>query len=309
MSLSLECSNWSQVPVLLPILQWGFPQCSTSVFLKLLHHTEAGKDWAQYELGECYMHGKGVIKDRSIAGAWYKKAADQGHLGAMASYGFFLRKGFPEKGILGFEEESMKYAIPAARRGHSAAQFSCAITSRINPQESLTWCLLAAAQGSPPSDSEMGIKCRFGLQDVRPSIFAAIFWFRRAATKGFPEAAVHLSECLIEAKITLFDGVPNIAGFSAIPEARFWSDTAVGLKDPRTGCAFESPKCFDLVLLWCTCCHTQASEDVALKRCSRCKAAGYCSKACQAEHWKLGHKIDCKNVDKCRVAYERKRWQ
>ena len=25
----------------------------------------------------------------------------------------------------------------------------------------------------------------------------------------------------------------------------------------------------------------------------RCKAAWYCSKECQTQHWKAGHKIDC----------------
>jgi TPR repeat protein len=155
----------------------------------------------------------------------------------------------------------------------------------------------------------MGSICRIGFGGVRPSIFAAIFWLRKAAIKGYPEAAVYLSECLIEAKLILFDGLPDIVGFSTIPEARFWAETAVGLIDPKTARAFESPEWFDWVLSSCACCRKQASDDVVLKRCSGCKAVGYCSKSCQSEHWKLGHKIDCKNVDKCREAYEQNRWQ
>jgi hypothetical protein len=32
----------------------------------------------------------------------------------------------------------------------------------------------------------------------------------------------------------------------------------------------------------------------ASKRCTRCKVARYCSTKCQAKHWKLGHKEDCR---------------
>src|SRR5689334_6850471 len=31
-----------------------------------------------------------------------------------------------------------------------------------------------------------------------------------------------------------------------------------------------------------------------LKKCSRCKQAAYCSVACQREHWRNGHRDDCK---------------
>ena len=30
-----------------------------------------------------------------------------------------------------------------------------------------------------------------------------------------------------------------------------------------------------------------------LRACSRCKVVSYCSKECQAAHWKLGHKAAC----------------
>lgn len=33
------------------------------------------------------------------------------------------------------------------------------------------------------------------------------------------------------------------------------------------------------------------------KKCSRCKQACYCSKECQLQHWKNGHKKECKAVN------------
>ena len=51
------------------------------------------------------------------------------------------------------------------------------------------------------------------------------------------------------------------------------------------------------------CAHSGAMEtargSVALKPCSRCKAAVYCGRECQAAHWKAGgHREVCKEGKK-----------
>ena len=45
---------------------------------------------------------------------------------------------------------------------------------------------------------------------------------------------------------------------------------------------------------YCANCGIASLEDKQLKQCARCKAVYYCSKKCQVEHWKAGHKVDCK---------------
>ena len=37
-------------------------------------------------------------------------------------------------------------------------------------------------------------------------------------------------------------------------------------------------------------------EHGRMKRCSRCKAKLYCSKECQVDHWKKGHKLNCQKA-------------
>ena len=44
----------------------------------------------------------------------------------------------------------------------------------------------------------------------------------------------------------------------------------------------------------CANCGIASQEDEQFKQCARCKAFHYCSKKCQVEHWKAGHKVDCK---------------
>jgi hypothetical protein len=44
----------------------------------------------------------------------------------------------------------------------------------------------------------------------------------------------------------------------------------------------------------CANCGIASQGDEQFKQCARCKAVYYCSKKCQVEHWKAGHKVDCK---------------
>jgi hypothetical protein len=44
----------------------------------------------------------------------------------------------------------------------------------------------------------------------------------------------------------------------------------------------------------CANCGQPSRDNKQLKACARCKAFHYCSKKCQVEHWKAGHKVDCK---------------
>ena len=43
----------------------------------------AGICWAQYYLGECYYHGRGVKKDKRQGIQWYQNSARQGHADAI----------------------------------------------------------------------------------------------------------------------------------------------------------------------------------------------------------------------------------
>ena len=46
----------------------------------------------------------------------------------------------------------------------------------------------------------------------------------------------------------------------------------------------------------CANCGKDALADEKFKQCSKCKSQWYCSKECQVEAWKAGHKKDCKRA-------------
>lgn len=59
------------------------------------------------------------------------------------------------------------------------------------------------------------------------------------------------------------------------------------------------PEFADTEMEMCNNCKItkHVSIDGRMKRCSRCKAKLYCSKECQRQDWKNGHKNYCKSVD------------
>jgi hypothetical protein len=46
-------------------------------------------------------------------------------------------------------------------------------------------------------------------------------------------------------------------------------------------------------VLGCAFCHKEPEEGVRFEKCSKCQALCYCSKDCQINHWRAGHKVVC----------------
>ena len=43
----------------------------------------------------------------------------------------------------------------------------------------------------------------------------------------------------------------------------------------------------------CACCGARATKQVPVKACTGCHRVAYCSRKCQASHWKKGHRKLC----------------
>jgi hypothetical protein len=69
----------------------GFAQAPD--FAETKKEADAGKAYAQYNLGVMYANGRGVLKVANEAAKWFHKAAVQGHAQAQADLGFMYYKG------------------------------------------------------------------------------------------------------------------------------------------------------------------------------------------------------------------------
>lgn len=90
---------------------------------EMLHLCKAAEDGdvkAQYDLGMCYVTGKGVSKDLPEAVKWFRKAAEQGHAGAQYILGGCYANG---KGVSQDYEEAVNWYSKAALQKVAGAQF------------------------------------------------------------------------------------------------------------------------------------------------------------------------------------------
>jgi MYND finger len=94
-----------------------------------------------------------------------------------------------------------------------------------------------------------------------------------------------------------FDGHGDIIGNSAIPEAHYWYRLYQEAAMARSIVPAAKPTWLEIVQ--CGCCAKKTRD---LQKCAICKSVGYCGKKCQTTHWKMGHKRDCKALDKWKAA-------
>jgi MYND finger len=168
----------------------------------------------------------------------------------------------------------------------------CGLYAEKGSDEATTWIYLAAAQGVPAAEGVLG-----GLCCETKSCFGAIYWLRKAALQDDPQSQDLLCTCLLKAKMVAYDDGMNPVGSSCFPEFVFWQDLYI-----KTMKRFGRPDDDSPMDHWyeqCGCCEKTVGEDGgSLKRCVNCKSIAYCDRDCQVKHWKMGHKSDCKSIDK-----------
>ncbi len=112
---------------------------------------EKGDADAQYNLGQAYTIGQGVDRDLAMAEQWLAKAAKQGHVRAIESYGLILFRN-------NRQAEAMPYIQAAAARGEPRAQYILGIAHFNGDLAEQDWVLayaymlLAAEAGLPQAD-------------------------------------------------------------------------------------------------------------------------------------------------------------
>lgn len=175
-------------------------------------HTAAVQNHApsEYELGWAYENGHGVTMDRGEAIRWYRRAAEQGHVTAQLRLGLVLPvDGRPERAPPSAEwEEGKRWLRLAAQQGHVAAQALISdyegspLGSFLEEggdvkqwwKTAVDWFVQSADRGDREAavwlarlirDNHLDgwVEEDHGRDRAQP-----IYWFRRAAELGQPEA-------------------------------------------------------------------------------------------------------------------------
>jgi len=138
----------------------------------------------QYNVAWIFFEGDGVRKNLLKAFKWWRKAAAQGHVGAMAAVGDCYSNG---EGVKRDREEAAEWYIKAAHQGHANVQlklsalYSLGRGVRKDEVEAEKWCMKAAEQGNVGAQYMMGLSYYSSKQD-------RVKWFRKAAEQGYGDA-------------------------------------------------------------------------------------------------------------------------
>lgn len=145
-----------------------------------------GYDVAQYNLGYCYMHGRGCVKDVIECVKWFSKAAEQGHSNAQYMLAYCYEQ--LDNGMHDLEA-AYKWYLLAAKQEHAKAQerigyyYFNGIVVKKDYTEALKWYKRSADQGIDISQFMMGRFFEMGYCG-EINIDEAIKWYGKAALQG-----------------------------------------------------------------------------------------------------------------------------
>ena len=271
------------------------------------------RHWLLKAVGFEYMNGtSGLKKDIKEAVKLYKRAADLGNAEAQDYVAFHYFNSYGDSGSTKCFEKARYYAEKAAHQGALNSYYLLAkilMKSDCNlDQEVFRLLTLAAFQGhqNARSDLARGYERMFqyfstGRDEAwKRNLLRSLYWWGKCAEveEKEPEGCTSLPNMVLHLDLAMRslwhprnddDNCVPLPGYSHVPFCT-WALAKGGQNTPLI---FSKPP-FDCWKNRCANCDRMSEGKQNFKACARCKAFHYCSKKCQVQHWKAGHKVDCK---------------
>jgi hypothetical protein len=277
------------------------------------------RHWILSSIGADYMNGtNGLRKNTKKAMKLMKRAAELGDATAqdeLAKVYFFEKYSLDIPQCL---EKARYYAEKGADQGTFISQLILANVIMDSPDFNLDEAndkvikllTLSAFQGYYGARLSLGVfydwrfKCiKRGDADRRKDLLLSLYWYGKSAELEEGKEDPRLGGCrslafmALQLDLTMRSlwhprpGDPP-PGYSHIP---FYT-WALAKGGQHTAELITKEPTFDNHSRknGCSNCGIASQGDEQFKQCARCEAVYYCSKKCQVEHWKAGHKVDCK---------------
>lgn len=270
----------------------------------LLKHAIAGKSEAQAKLGVMFSNGQhGYARDLKMSLKWIRLAAEQRDA---AAKNMLARLYYTGKRIEKSHDKAFALMKESADMGNAESQceIGCAYLygdifseAGIGVDKSLGMKYLTLSYNGGCNEaayelgglflSGEGRECGLRKHEYLQKMNLAVHYLEEAANAGCEKANPQLSAALVQRCKEVY-GTVCIPGHSELPRAMFILHKSFGLESVTTEEVDEFESFFNDE---CHNCRKRATGK--LNRCKRCRAAWYCGKECQVQHWKMGHKIDC----------------
>ena len=186
----------------------------SSYITELLKLGHEGHVEASFALGDAYVAGNGVSRDRARAILWFKKAAEAGHVRAMVR----LANALTHPDSPATAEEGVLWLKKAAAVGDSAAMVFLGFAYRegkgVPPdyEEAARWFTRAYEAGDLLSMAHIGRLHAWWTKS--PAL--ALPWLRRAADAGFTDSYWALATLCADVKSPFFSPAEAVHWYRAI---------------------------------------------------------------------------------------------
>ncbi len=150
---------------------------------------------ANFYIGTCYEHGRGVPKSIEKAFDYYLEAAQDGHVEAQYNVGFCYREG---QGVPQDYQRATEWLAKAARNGDEQAQRDLGYSLfygqgiPLDKTRAVYWYRKAARAGDSKAQYNLAL-CYADGEGVAQSHKWEKYWLQRAASKGHIQAKKRLS--------------------------------------------------------------------------------------------------------------------
>ena len=268
---------------------------------QLMALAKRGVAWAQHNAGKGMFDGRNGFKKQEKAGLkWINKAAAQQYPSALYDLSDFYRDGL-QSAIGKSQEKANELLLKAANLGHGVSNSTLAkfYFDGMNgfdkdPAEGFFRASFAfALDGSASNALFVGMYHHRELIP-EPSPYLACYYLNIVtANENVGGVACYFyTQALLELAGSLYNGRFQTPGSNVVPAMFFWLRKSCDLGDSD---ALEQLKKWETrEQSLCAHCFKKAQAQVNFKQCSNCNSQWYCSKECQVEAWKAGHKKDCK---------------
>ena len=263
-----------------------------------------GVSWAQEYMGRCMIKGNGGFEKQGTTGLkWLNKAVDQNYPAALYYLSSLYRDGLAPL-LDKSQAKANELLMRSANLGYALANSSLAKVYSVGSngfeedpdEEAIFRATVAHALDPSNKSAAMILGCHLKPeQATEPSPYLACYYLNIAANEDEDGMACYsYSSVLDNLSEHIHNSQDQIPGFNVVPAAFFWlrKSRDMGYDNARKMLKeWESDgqsRCFN--------CSKGAKTSEKFKQCSKCKAQWYCSKDCQVDAWKAGHKKDCKRA-------------
>ena len=273
---------------------------------QLMALAERGVLLAQSHVAACMLRGSGGFEKNAKSGVeWINKAAAQNEPSALFQLSILHRQGLKSL-VRKSQEKANELLLESANLGYTRANAELAKLYlsgtggfEADKDEAYFRASVALALDGGDGAATMVLGTLHFFEHLpKPSFYLACYYSNIAASEDTTGVASQIySRSLLQLAVYLHgDNSPN--GYNAMPAAHIWlrkscemvsEDTRMLLKTglKNVDHHFQSS---------CGNCSRMAEAGEKYKQCSKCKAQWYCSKECQVEAWRAGHKQDCKRA-------------